>query len=108
MAIETLRRHEKLSRLEPASGETPGADTVATDVAQNERRDLVHEALATLPPEHRSVVVLRYTHGLKQREIAEALSCTERTARNRLRAAAVLLERELRRRGVVTPREEVA
>jgi RNA polymerase sigma factor (sigma-70 family) len=71
-------------------------------VARDEHHMLVQEALSALSPEHRSVVVLRYTHGLKLREIADALSCTTRTARNRLRAAAVLLERELRRRGVVS------
>ena len=38
-------------------------------------------------------------HGFKLEEIADALSCSERTARNRLRAGSVLLERELRRRG---------
>ena len=62
--------------------------------------------MAALPPEHRTVLVLRHTHGLKLREVADALSCTPRTGRNRLRAAAILLQGELERRGILG--EEVA
>jgi len=70
-------------------------------VARRERAAAVEQALEALAPEHRAVIVFRLVQGLKLEEIAEALSCTTRTARNRLRAGSVLLERELRRRGVV-------
>ncbi len=39
---------------------------------------------------------------MKLEELAEGLACTDRTIRNRLRAAATLLERELRRRGILS------
>jgi len=58
-------------------------------------------ALQALAPQHRSVILLRHIHGLKFSDIALALDCTERTARNRLRAAAILLERQLERRGLL-------
>lgn len=101
VAVETLRRrHRKeapMGKLDPTSA---GA-LVPERVARDERARLVHEALAALDPEHRSVLVLRHAHGLSQGQVAEALECTERTVRNRLRAAATLFERELRRRGVL-------
>ncbi len=99
-AIEALRRGERLRKLQ-GKGHEPEPHSAEDDAARAERRALVRDALATLPAEHRTVVVLRHTHGLKLREVAEALSCTPRTARNRLRAAAVLLQRELERRGVL-------
>ena len=49
----------------------------------------------------------RELRGVKLEEIAEGSSCTVRTVRNRLRAAAALLGRELKRRGIVTREGEV-
>jgi RNA polymerase sigma-70 factor (ECF subfamily) len=109
VSIAVLRQREKqgkLLRFAPAAVVAEG--TPDRDALEGERDGLIHEALQALSPEHRSAVVLRYAHGLSMREVAQALACTERTVRNRLRAAAVLLERELRRRGVVDGNEEVS
>lgn len=103
VAIEALRRRARRAKLDPAPLEA--IDTVDQAVERNERAALVRAALAALPAEHRSVIVLRHTHALKLREVADALDCTPRTARNRLRAASTLLERELRRRGIVPEQE---
>jgi len=102
VAIEALRRREKLGKvLALPQAELAGpVEAPEHGALEGERDALIHQALDALSPEHRSAVVLRYSHGLSLREVAQALSCTERTVRNRLRAAAVLLERELRRRGV--------
>ena len=74
-AIETIRRQDRLRKLE-GKGRTPQPQHVVEDASRSERKEIVHEALAALSPEHRTVVVLRYTHGLKLREVAEILSCT--------------------------------
>lgn len=107
VAIAALRRGDRVRKLEGKGSGPRERPAVPEQAASKEREGLVREALAALEAEHRAVLTLRFTHGLKLREIAEALSCTTRTVRNRLRAAGVLLERELRCRGVVPP-EEVA
>ena len=98
VAIEAFRRREKLAL--PALPR-PDARSAGDAALARERSALVQDALSALSPEHRAVVVLRYTHELSQDDVASALGCTTRTVRNRLRAAAVLFERELRRRGVL-------
>lgn len=105
VAIDWLRSHKgpRPGTADPPAGEGkgPAARSAHEAAVAGERSALVGEALAALAPEHRAVLVLRLVHGLKLEEVSEALACSERTARNRLRAASVLLERELRRRGAV-------
>ncbi|MBI3722471.1 sigma-70 family RNA polymerase sigma factor [bacterium] len=107
VAIDVLRARSKRERTEPLrEGAAPGEAPVVEGASRNESKAAVHESLAALAPEHRSILLLRHVHGLKLEEIADGLSCTVRTARNRLRAACVLLGRELKRRGIIS--EEVA
>jgi RNA polymerase sigma-70 factor (ECF subfamily) len=104
VAIAALRRRRRQKKL---NGLSPEFSPATADTAERrETSALIHDALAALSPQHRSVVVLRHAHGLKLKDVAAALSCTPRTARNRLRAAAVLFERELNRRGVLGESKE--
>jgi RNA polymerase sigma factor (sigma-70 family) len=97
VSIDMVRARQKRPKpVELRADLAPAPDAHAAQ----ERRDLVHAALAALAPEHRAVVVLRHIQGLKLEEVAQALGCTSRTAYNRLRAASVLLARELERRGL--------
>jgi RNA polymerase sigma-70 factor, ECF subfamily len=50
-----------------------------------------------LSPEHRVVVVLRYTEELSYEEIAEVLNCSRGTVASRLNRAHKILERKLAR-----------
>jgi len=74
-------------------------------VIQSEGDRRIEEALQALAPVYRAVLVLRYGDRLKVTEVAEVLDCSERTARNRMRSAAVMFERELRNRNVLTEGE---
>jgi RNA polymerase sigma-70 factor (ECF subfamily) len=56
----------------------------------------VREAILSLKPPLRAVVVLRYIENLSYSEIAEVLSCSEGTVASRLSRAHRLLERKLR------------
>lgn len=85
----------------------PGPSHVIEDVAANERREVIDEALAALAPEPRILLILRFRHGLTYDEIAETDGVTKRTVCNRLRAAVALLERELVRRGAASLALEV-
>lgn len=97
VAIDLLRERKATPpELPHKSPESPVEAASSRELAA-----AIDDALAALAPEHRAVIVLRLVQGLGLEEVAAVLGCTSRTARNRLRAASVLLERELRRRGVV-------
>jgi len=103
VAVDILRARAKRPRPEAlAEALVPGGAAAVDEASRGEESAAVAESLATLAPEHRSLLVLRHVHGLKLEELAEGLACTDRTIRNRLRSAASLLERELRRRGVLS------
>jgi len=61
-----------------------------------ERRQVVGDALLTLGPNLRIVVVLRYVDGLSYQEIAAVLDCSLGTVASRLSRALVQLEERLR------------
>ena len=63
---------------------------------QEEVSEQVRSVVATLPPDQRIVIVLRYTEGLSYEEIAEALGCSKGTVASRLSRAHSILERRLR------------
>jgi RNA polymerase sigma-70 factor (ECF subfamily) len=61
-----------------------------------EIQETVREAILSLKPPLRAVVVLRYVEALSYSEIAEVVSCTEGTVASRLSRAHRLLERKLK------------
>jgi len=70
---------------------SPGPPEV---VLRRERDRAVSEAVASLPPHYRMVVVLHYAHGLGYREIAAVCGIAPRAVETRLyRARALLRER---------------
>lgn len=100
-ALGALRAKQRAAKLSALGAADPPDSRTTDDVARTrDTRARVLEAVAALAPEHREVVLLRLAHGLVLADVARALDVTERTVRNRLRAAVVLLERELRRRGL--------
>lgn len=103
VAIDAIRARQKRPRPDALPPEQPAVASPDSSEAasRSERRKLVHDALAALAPEHRALLLLRHVEGQKLEEIADSSDCTVRTAYNRLRAASVLLERELKRRGVL-------
>jgi RNA polymerase sigma-70 factor (ECF subfamily) len=60
---------------------------------ESERR--VQDVVARLAPEHRIVIVLRYTEGLAYDEIAKIVGCSPGTVASRLNRAHKILERRL-------------
>jgi len=71
------------------------AGSVLDDLLRAEREQDVQRLVATLPPEQRIVVVLRYTEGLAYDQIAEVLGCSAGTVASRLNRAHQVLERKL-------------
>ncbi len=73
----------------------PGISLEQQQVSRSIQR-AVRDAILSLKPPLRAVVVLRYIENLSYSEIAEALSCSAGTVASRLSRAHRLLERKLR------------
>jgi len=70
-------------------------ETVLQDLLRTEMQQDVQRVVASLAPEQRIVVVLRYTENLSYEEIAEILGCSAGTVGSRLNRAHRILERRL-------------
>jgi RNA polymerase sigma-70 factor (sigma-E family) len=89
--LSGLRRLQRRVRTAPLEGH----DAVVVDEsATTDRRDAAWRLLATLPRKQRAVLVLRFYEDLPDREIADALGCSEPTVRsNAARGLATLRTR---------------
>jgi len=75
----------------------PAVDTAPdAQLEEQERCDMVRQALARLPEGYRSVVALRHYENLKFREIAEVLDIPEGTVKSRMAEALTQLTRYLK------------
>jgi RNA polymerase sigma-70 factor, ECF subfamily len=92
-AIDWARARALRKEIE-ASAEGPAAEGAEHDLAA---RDELDAALATLSPERRAVVVLRYMLDYTPGEIAELLELPRGTVNSRLRRALDELQREVSR-----------
>jgi RNA polymerase sigma-70 factor, ECF subfamily len=101
MAVNTCLDHQRRRRrLIPLIEDwleavRPSKPSALTDLLREEAQGQVREMVARLAPEHRMVVVLRYTEGLSYEEIAEVLGCSKGTVASRLNRAHKILERRL-------------
>jgi RNA polymerase sigma-70 factor (ECF subfamily) len=104
-AIATNRCRESFRRARPqvavpsqeldtadttAAGRTPAECAIATETA-----NLVVAAVARLPDQQRTVLVLRNWNGLPFAEIAEVVGCSEATARSLMHHALTAMRRHL-------------
>ncbi|GAB5406816.1 MAG: sigma-70 family RNA polymerase sigma factor [Aureliella sp.] len=72
-----------------------GASSPTHHARREELRERVHAALNALPEVDREVLVMRYLEQMNTAEIAVSLQVTERTVRNRHRAALERMLQEL-------------
>jgi RNA polymerase sigma-70 factor (ECF subfamily) len=72
-----------------------GGDPPAPVVADLDRWQQFHEAVARLPAEQREVIGLTFYHGWTQVQIAELFRVDERTIRRRWRDACRVLDKEV-------------
>lgn len=96
-AIDALRSRRKERRAIEGAAKS---EAVASEdeLEHRERCERARDAFDALPDETRAVLFQRHGLGLSLDELAGAWSCTERTVRNRLRAAAAELAALLARR----------
>ena len=70
-------------------------ESVLHKLMRAETEKHVQDVVAKLTPEHRIVIVLRYTEGLSYEEIASIVGCSPGTVASRLNRAHKILERRL-------------
>jgi RNA polymerase sigma-70 factor (ECF subfamily) len=75
---------------------------VVETVGKNEKRRLLVQALANLPPRCREITVLRKLKGVPQKQIAAQLGIAEKTVEEQVARGVRRCEEYLRRRGVTT------
>lgn len=94
--VDRLRWRYADERHEPLAAEPAGGDAV--DEFAAEEIDLLHAAVATLPPPDRETIVLFYLRELSLQEVAEVLGVPVGTVKSRLHRA----RRQLRERLVAS------
>jgi RNA polymerase sigma-70 factor, ECF subfamily len=105
LAIDWLRRGQSASRLVPLvpldamATEIPDVDAKGAreTMEMREQSHTVHEAIMRLPVEQREAVLLHFTEGMTQQQIAEHLGTHQATVSRRLQRALKAL------RGVLEP-----
>jgi RNA polymerase sigma-70 factor (ECF subfamily) len=83
-AVVSLSDEENRRYLQNVPGENPGAAELCAHRAVLAR---LHEVIATLPPDQRTVLVLRDIQGLSYEEIAQVMGCSLGTVKSRLNRA---------------------
>ncbi len=63
-------------------------------------RRALHQAIQTLPPKYRLVLVLRDMEGLSAKEVSDVMGLGERAVKSRLHRARLFVRRELSARGL--------
>ncbi len=97
---ESLNYFKRWRREIAVDREIGVAKRAASDTAiRHEREDHLNAALATLKPDYRVVVVLKYFIGFSYKEIAEIVSISEKTVKSRLFTARHQLRDTLTKRG---------
>ena len=105
---DRLRRERRVGFVQsPDDFET--TDRAAVDPISETVEDLIHrrqlgravsQAMALLPPEQRTVIVLKEYHDLTFREIAELVGCPLSTVKTRLYQGLSVLRKRLERKGL--------
>jgi RNA polymerase sigma-70 factor (ECF subfamily) len=77
------------------AGEAVDTESVDELVSRNERSRAVAKAMAQLPDEQRTAIILKEYHGLTFQEIADLLDCPLSTVKTRLYQGLTVLRRTL-------------
>ena len=88
--------------LEQAAASEP-SESVEDLVARRELSAVVEEAMALLPDEQRTAIILKEYHGMTFQEIADLQGCPLSTVKTRLYQGLSVLRRQLERYGQLAP-----
>ncbi len=95
----TVQMPEGIDLIEMASAQGP-TESIEELVARREMSAVVAEAMARLPDEQRTAIVLKEYHGLTFQEIADLQGCPLSTVKTRLYQGLSVLRRHLEAKGM--------
>jgi RNA polymerase sigma-70 factor, ECF subfamily len=98
----TVQAPEDMDLMELAAAKEP-SESIETLVARKDLTRIVERAMARLPEEQRTAIVLKEYHGLTFQEIADLVGCPLSTVKTRLYQGLTVLRRELARAGATSP-----
>jgi RNA polymerase sigma-70 factor (ECF subfamily) len=96
---------EGLDLLDLAGAQAP-SESVEDLVSRRELGQVVARAMATLPEDQRTAIILKEYHGLTFQEIADLLDCPLSTVKTRLYQGLTVLRRQLDQVGVGTSHDD--
>jgi RNA polymerase sigma-70 factor (ECF subfamily) len=86
---------EGVDLLELAAAAEPAAESIEDVVARKDLTRTVERAMARLPEQQRTAIILKEYHGLTFQEIADLVGCPLSTVKTRLYQGLTVLRREL-------------
>jgi RNA polymerase sigma factor (sigma-70 family) len=95
LALGELRHRSVVSRAYQRLTQESASEEDTWDMGRQEARDRVRTALARLPEEQRSALLLKEYHQLDYREIGQVLGCSEAAARARTYRGRIALREAL-------------
>jgi RNA polymerase sigma-70 factor (ECF subfamily) len=107
LCIDRLRKRRPSYSLDAESSEFEGLDgyamipsdnrTPESETLLSETQRIIHQAMETLPPKYKTVMVLRYLHELSLQEIGDALGMPVTTVKTRVHRGREFLRKKLER-----------
>jgi RNA polymerase sigma-70 factor (ECF subfamily) len=106
-----IRRHRRAPMVQVPEGVDPAdlaaerepAESIEDLVSRRELSAIVEEAMARLPDEQRTAIVLKEYHGMTFQEIADLQGCPLSTVKTRLYQGLSVLRRHLEQNGRTQP-----
>ena len=96
----TMQMPEGVDPIEMASERGP-VESIETLVERRELSGVVEEAMALLPEEQRTAIILKEYHGMTFQEIADLQGCPLSTVKTRLYQGLSVLRRNLEKKGTM-------
>ena len=90
--------------IDEAAASRGPVETIEDLVARRELNAVIEEAMALLPEEQRTAIILKEFHGMTFQEIAEMQGCPLSTVKTRLYQGLSVLRRHLEANGRMAPR----
>ncbi len=98
LSNESLRKRRKLDKAAPLDDNAPAPSDPHEQAALDEQSTTLQQALASLPPEQRTALVLKYFASFSEAEIAAITAARLGTVKSRLHYGKLALERIIRER----------
>ena len=105
LCIDRLRKRKRVYSLDAESSEHEGLDgysmlpgdhrTPESELMLSETQRIIHEAIGTLPPKYKSVMVLRYLQELSLQEISQVLDIPVTTVKTRVHRGREFMRKKL-------------